>query len=55
MSTSNARINPKRRTLDFDRAAEAFLQLATELGDKAGREEGRHIREQLKQAEEGAA
>ena len=55
MSTSNARINPKRRALDFDRAAEAFLQMASEQGDKVGRDEGRRIREQLKQAQEGVA
>jgi hypothetical protein len=55
VSTSNARINPRRSALDFDRAAEAFLQMAAEQGDKVGRDEGRRIHERLKQAEEGAA
>lgn len=55
VSTSNAHINPQRRALDFDRCADAILQMAIELGDNVSRDEGRRIREQLKHSEEGAA
>lgn len=55
MSTTNARINPKRREIDFRRLAEAILQLAIDLDDDASREEGRRVQRRLTGGEEGVA
>lgn len=55
MSTNNARINPKRREIDFLRLAEAILQLAIDLDDEASREEGRRIQRRLAGGEGGTA
>lgn len=55
MSNSKTHINPRRRDIDFERLAEAILDLAITIDDEKAQDRAKEIRRRMSQREAGAA